>query len=253
MDFEKWRPWYEKIVTSFGFDRSADQRSADLLERLIQGKSIHPSFVQRMVEGETVAVFGCGPSVEKNINEFLTSSVRLGSIVIAADGAATPLARIGQITPMIVVTDFDGAVEDIVNASRAGSLVVVHAHGDNMSALETYVPKFRNVLGSTQVEPRPHVHNFGGFTDGDRSAFLAEEAGAKCVILLGMDFGRVVGKYSKPGHMIDYPANTVKIEKLRLAKELLSWLAGWARAEVLNATGSGEKIPGVDNVALGDL
>jgi hypothetical protein len=253
MDFEKWRPWYERIVTTFGFDRTADERSADLLERLIQGKAIGVSFLRKLVQGETVVVFGCGPSVERNINEFITAPVRDGSIVLAADGASTPLVTIGHIVPRIVVTDFDGGVEDIVSASRGGSLVVVHAHGDNMSALKTHVPKFMSMLGSTQVEPRPNVNNFGGFTDGDRSAFLAEEAGAKRVILLGMDFGRVVGKYSKPGHMIDYPAGPVKIRKLRLAKELLTWLASWASTEILNATGSREKIPGVQSVALGDL
>lgn len=253
MDFEKWRPWYDKIVATFGFDRTADQNSANLLEKLIEGKAVHPSVVHRIIDGETVVVFGCGPSVQRNLKEYFTSSIKDRSIPITADGATTPLLRIGRTIPRIVVTDIDGEIEDIVDVSEKGSVVVVHAHGDNMTALESCVPRFKSVLGSTQVEPRPHVYNFGGFTDGDRSAFLAEEAGAKCIVLMGMDLGRVVGKYSKPGHTTDYPASSTKIRKLLMAKELLSWLAGWAQAEILNATGSGEKIEGVDDVALSEL
>jgi hypothetical protein len=253
MDFEKWRPWYDRIVATFGFDRIADQNSADLLEKLIGAKAVHPSIVHRIVEGETVVVFGCGPSIERNIRDYLTSPIKERSIPITADGATTPLLRIGGIIPRVVVTDMDGEIKDIIDATRRGSVAVIHAHGDNMTALESWVPRFERVLGSTQGEPRQHVHNFGGFTDGDRSAFLAEEASARRIVLMGMDLGRVVGKYSKPNNTRDYPANPTKIRKLSMAKELLSWLAGWAQAEILNATGLGEKIEGVDDVALSDL
>jgi hypothetical protein len=147
----------------------------------------------------------------------------------------------------------DGEIKDIVDAIRRGSVAVIHAHGDNMKVLESWVPRIEKALGSTQVEPRQHVHNFGGFTDGDRSAFLAEEANARRIVLMGMDLGRVVGKYSKPCNTTDYVASPTKIKKLSMAKELLSWLAGWAQADVLNATGLGEEIEGVDDVALSDL
>ena len=252
MEFERWRPWYDRIRTTFGFDRTADQDSANLLEKLIEAKAVHPSVVHKMIEGETVAVFGCGPSIQRNLKDYLTSSINK-SIPIAADGATTPLLKVGRIIPRIVVTDIDGEIQDLVDASERGSVVVVHAHGDNVTALESCVPRFNSVLGSTQVQPRPHVYNFGGFTDGDRAAFLAEEACARRIVLMGMDFGRVVGKYSKPGHTRDYPASSTKIKKLSMAKELLTWLAGWAQAEILNATGSGEKIEGVDDVALSEL
>lgn len=253
MDFEKWSPWYERILGAFGFDRTADQDSASLLEKLIEGKAVHTSVVREIIEGETVVVFGCGPSIQRNLNDYLMSPIKDKSIPIAADGATTPLLRIGHIIPRIVVTDLDGDIEDLVDASKRGSIVAVHAHGDNMTALESCVPRFNSVLGSTQVEPRPHVNNFGGFTDGDRSAFLAEEAGAKRIVLMGMDLGRVVGRYSKPGHTTDYPASSTKIKKLLMARELLSWLASWAEADILNATGSGEKIEGVDDVGLSEL
>jgi uncharacterized Rossmann fold enzyme len=184
MDFDKWRPWYERILTAFSFDWSEDAKSADLLEKLLEGKAILPSAVQRIVEGENAVVFGFGPSLERNLNEYLTSGLKGRSISIAADGATTSLLRGYHLVPEIVVTDLDGDVGDLVDASKKGSVVVIHAHGDNKIPLMRHVPKFGSVLGSTQVEARPHVYNFGGFTDGDRAAFLAEEVGARRVILL---------------------------------------------------------------------
>ncbi len=253
MDFEKWRPWYERILETFSFDRSTDEQSADLMERLVSGKAILPSVVQRIAQNENVVIFGCGPSVDKNLDEYLARKLNGRLVTIAADGATTPLLRRGEIVPTIVVTDLDGEPADLVDASKKGSIMNVHAHGDNQISLTRHVPQFEQVFATTQVEARAHVFNFGGFTDGDRAVFLAEEAGARRIILLGMDFGKVVGKYSKPGHTMDYGANPTKLRKLRLAKELISWLASWARAEILNATGAGETIKGVENVTLSEI
>ena len=253
MDFEKWRPWYDKIVAAFGFDRAADEKSANLLEKLIEGRVIRFSAVQRIIEDETTIVFGCGPSIERNLSEYLTSQIKDRAVLVAADGATTPLLNIGGTVPRVIVTDLDGEVSHMMDAFKKGSVMVIHAHGDNMMALQSWVPMFKSLLGTTQVKPPPHLYNFGGFTDGDRSAFLAEEAGARRIVLLGMDLGRVVGKYSKPGYTMDYLGSPTKIRKLLIAKELLSWLAGWADAEILNATGAGEKINGVEDVALSDL
>lgn len=253
MDFEKWRPWYERIVAEFGFDRDADQRSADLLDRLLAGKAVDPSEIRHLVEDMTVVIFGCGPSVERNLREFQASTLDGKAVTIAADGATTPVLRTGRFVPDIIVTDLDGRVRDIAEARRKGAIIAVHAHGDNMPALRRWVPVFASALGTTQVEPRTHVHNFGGFTDGDRAAFLAEEARAARIILAGMDLGTVVGKYSKPGHAADFDASPEKARKLSMAKELLTWLASWAEAEILNATGLGEKIEGLKNAPFSSL
>jgi uncharacterized Rossmann fold enzyme len=83
------------------------------------------------------------------------------------------------------------------NSEKRGAIMVVHAHGDNIDMIKKMVPKFRKVVGTTQVMPLANVHNFGGFTDGDRAVFLAEEFGAKKVVLVGMDLGDSIGKYSK--------------------------------------------------------
>ena len=35
--------------------------------------------------------------------------------------------------------------------------------------------------------PAPRVHNFGGFSDGDRAVFAADALGAKTITLFGFD------------------------------------------------------------------
>ncbi|KAF5423700.1 MAG: hypothetical protein C5S45_00565, partial [Candidatus Methanocomedens sp.] len=82
------------------------------------------------------------------------------------------------IVPHIIVTDLDGDVKAEIKASQAGAVMVVHGHGDNIPIIMSIVPKLCNVVGSTQTVPLDNVHNFGGFTDGDRCVFLARELGA---------------------------------------------------------------------------
>ncbi|MDQ1282410.1 MAG: 2-amino-4-hydroxy-6-hydroxymethyldihydropteridine diphosphokinase, partial [Euryarchaeota archaeon] len=85
-------------------------------------------------------------------------------------------------------TDLDGPFAAILEANRKGAILAVHAHGDNLDALSIYVPKLERIIGTVQCRPRPGLYNFGGFTDGDRSVFLARELGASEVDLLGFDF-----------------------------------------------------------------
>ena len=66
--------------------------------------------------------------------------------------------------------------------------MVVHAHGDNLDALKRYVPQLERIIGTVQCRPPPGLYNFGGFTDGDRCVFLAQELGAASIKLVGFDF-----------------------------------------------------------------
>ena len=56
--------------------------------------------------------------------------------------------------------------------------MVVHSHGDNIDKLHSHVPQLDKIIGSTQAVPLDNVFNFGGFSDGDRCAYLAKEFGA---------------------------------------------------------------------------
>jgi hypothetical protein len=133
--------------------------------------------------------------------------------VIAADGAANRLYAAGM-RPAAIVTDLDGATEAFVEMNRAGTVIVVHAHGDNRDRLRFWVPLFPGPLvGTTQARPFGRIHNFGGFSDGDRAVFLA----------LALDAGEVL----LAGFFLDDPSvNPVKRRKLLWARTLLG-VAGY--------------------------
>jgi len=208
--------------------------------------------LKEIITGRPAIVLGAGPSLAEDIIRLQEASLLDRFCLIAADGATTGLLRVGRVLPQIVATDLDGRVEDQVLVSRGGCTVVIHGHGDNMPAMKAYVPRFKRRIGSTQVEPKPNVYSFGGFTDGDRAAFLAVEMGASALVLVGMDFGNIVGEYSKP----QFHVSALKHEKLGIGLELLEWLATRTRIPLYNATRRGVPIKGfkrVEPVDLGSL
>ena len=164
-------------------------------------------------------------------------------IIVSADGATKALIEIG-LKPDIIVTDLDGYLPAIVYSNLKNSYVVVHAHGDNIDKLISYVRFFRKIIGTTQVMPLPKIYNFGGFTDGDRCIYLAYSLKARYVLLFGMDFGSKVGRYSKE-FISDYKT---KIVKLAIGKLLISLLSN--RIKIYNATYSKPVIKGVENIEL---
>ncbi|MFB6070734.1 MAG: 6-hydroxymethylpterin diphosphokinase MptE-like protein [Halanaeroarchaeum sp.] len=180
MDFTDWEPIYERILADFGYDRAADERSRDLLAGLIE-----PFDLSRLdVEGRTVAIAGGADSLGDE-----HSTVRAADVVFAASTAADHLRDAGLAVDL-VVTDLDKHPETAVELSRSGTPVAVHAHGDNVGLIEEVVPAMAgaNVLGTTQAEPVGPVRNFGGFTDGDRAAFLADHLDATTLTFPGWDF-----------------------------------------------------------------
>ena len=124
-------------------------------------------------------------------------------------------------------------LKDILGLSNQGALPIVHAHGDNIDKIEKFVPKLDCLLGSTQVKPTKNVFLWGGFTDGDRACFIASHYHPKRIILTGMDFGNIVGHWSKPNRLEDFPASKRKSIKLEIAKELISYLRANSNIEYL--------------------
>lgn len=248
-----WLPHYRRIAKLLGLSMEADWEATLKLAKLVEGKAVKPSEAVRKVSGKTVIVFGAGPSLEADLKRLSKANLLGRMVPIAADGAVSALL-IFKIIPSLVVSDLDGKAEDLLKAERLGALLVVHGHGDNVDKFSSLVPRFRKVLATTQVKPvKGLVYNFGGFTDGDRAAFLAEALRAKRIILAGMDLGETVGKFSKPWLKGEAEASPTKKVKLKIAKELLEWLAGWAEAEILNFTLRGEDIPGIKRIGLEEL
>ncbi len=207
MDYEEWRALYEAISKDLGLSKTRDLEAAMLLRGLV--KPLPLSELRRLIHGKTVHIYGAGSSLEE-VRDFPPTTK------ISADGATTYLMEQG-VLPEVVVTDLDGRIEDLLEASERGSIAVIHAHGDNMDKLRLYAPRFRRVIPTCQCRPPPGVHNFGGFTDGDRAVFMASHLGAKRIVLHGMDFGEV-GKYS---FSMDTPW---KRKKLKWGKKLIDYL-----------------------------
>ena len=185
MRFEDWEPIYLNILDDFGFSREHDEEAARLLSCLLRDrrpdKILEEAF--DLVHGQFVIVCGNAPSLAEEVKSRLEED----SVLIAADGATEVLLEEARL-PSIIVTDLDGPFPAIKELNQKGSIVVVHAHGDNLDALRNCVPQLVRVIGSTQSRPLHNVYNFGGFTDGDRCVFLARHLGAAAIELIGFDF-----------------------------------------------------------------
>ncbi|MDM7940476.1 MAG: DUF115 domain-containing protein [Methanothrix sp.] len=183
MQFEAWEPIYLEILEDFGFSLARDEEAAELLQDLLCGGGLGVSVARAKICGRVAIVCGNAPGLERELEGLQVKDAAF----VAADGATGVLLKKG-IVPEIVVTDLDGPFWAILEADQRGSIVVVHAHGDNLDALKRCVPQLRNIIGTVQCRPPEGLYNFGGFTDGDRCVFLARELGAAFIQLLGFDF-----------------------------------------------------------------
>jgi hypothetical protein len=183
MQFATWEPLYQTILQDFGFSPGRDEEAAKLLAELLRGRESPLRFAEARVGGYMAVVCGNAPSLD----EELAGLQKRDAVFIAADGATAVLLR-HDIVPDIVVTDLDGPFPAILKANQMGSIVVVHAHGDNLDALNRYVPQLEKIIGTVQCRPPPGLYNFGGFTDGDRCVFLAKELCSASIKLVGFDF-----------------------------------------------------------------
>ena len=185
-----WESKYRDILKEFGYSRKKDSQSCRLLNLLLTEKT-KTAAIKDLIENKPVFVVGAGPSLLSCI-PILKKYKKITKIV--ADGAVQALIE-NSLRPNIVVTDLDGDVNALKKTGRTNTIMVVHAHGDNSDKLHL-VKNFKNCIGTTQTKPIGKIQNFGGFTDGDRCVFLANHFKAKKIILLGMDFGTTIGKYS---------------------------------------------------------
>ncbi len=208
MNFPEWEPHYLQIIGEFDYDREEDEAAALLLSRLLPAERTTPDQLRQIIEDRIVTVLGNGPGLAAELGA-------VEGVVVAADEAVSVASAHG-IRPDVVVTDLDGEVEDILRAGESGSVVVIHAHGDNQDALRRWAAKFPpGTVATTQSTPFEGVHNFGGFTDGDRAVFLADHFGAREIRLLGFDFENPNEKDL---------AMEVKQRKLLWAKKLIEGL-----------------------------
>jgi hypothetical protein len=186
MEWRAWQPYYRRIVASFGYSTAADRRSARSLADGLSPPDVSRArtSLERRLAGADVVVAGDGPSLEAELDGVVGDETS----VVAADGAVARLRDAG-VEVDVAVTDLDGAPEACAELSRDGAPVALHAHGDNASLIDEWLPRFDHdaVVGTTQCRPERGLANHGGFTDGDRAAFLADAMGARRIALAGFD------------------------------------------------------------------
>ena len=224
--YELWAPRYAAIRADLGYPFEREQLAAAALERLLPERARGdplPRLAPHLV-GRDAIVVGLAPGAGPPPVWRLPATTPPPA-VLAADGATRTCLSAGLV-PSVVVTDLDGPVPAEVEANGRGAFVVVHAHGDNVPALERWVPEFPGELaGSWAGPPRDGLLDVGGFTDGDRAAYLAEELGARRVLLWGFDQETV--------DEADPAARERKRRKLQWAERLLEELARDGRSPVL--------------------
>ncbi|QCC47638.1 6-hydroxymethylpterin diphosphokinase MptE-like protein [Halobellus limi] len=203
MNFERWNPIYESILRDFGYPRDGDERARDVVAAYAE-----PFDFDRLdCTGDAVAVVGAAPSVSEEVNR-----VADADRTFAASTAADVVRDAGHDVDLMV-TDLDKNPETARELTREGTPVAAHAHGDNVPLVEEWLPRLEtaHVLATTQAAPVDAVYNFGGFTDGDRAAFIADALGAAELRFVGWDFD-------------DPTVDPAKAKKLRWAERLLHYL-----------------------------
>jgi len=218
VEYNEWVSRYDRIRAELGFPFEREAAAADLLVSLLPASApLEPlERLRPLVNGRTAVVVGLAPRTQPPPLWRLPAGDRAPAL-IAADGATETCLGAGLI-PTIVVTDLDGPVPAEILANSRGATVVIHAHGDNRPALLEWVAQFPGeVVGSWAGPPRPRLLNVGGFTDGDRSAYLADHLGAERILLWGFDF-----QHTAP---TDVAAHELKLVKLAWAERMLGELA----------------------------
>ena len=239
MTIRGWKTQFKEIRKEFGYLEKDDLISVKKLDSILKDKN-SKNQLQKIIKGKTVFIIGAGPSLTKSLKHIKNSE---NVVKIVADGAVKALIE-KNIKPDILVTDLDGDLESIEKIGKTKIPIIVHAHGDNYEKLEI-VKKLKNVVGSTQTRKFGKIENFGGFTDGDRCVFLAEYFDARKIVLIGMDFGQKIGKYSKH-RIVD---RKIKIKKLKFGKKIAEWIGTKSKADLFSTN----RIKGYKTIRMVDL
>lgn len=251
MEWSVWKTQYWAIIDQLGLSIQADAQSATQLEQYLMMFASERRFavLQKLLTifQQPVIIAGAGPSLEQDVEKFLTTRGTRAIRVIAADGATT-LLKTKSLLPAAVLTDLDGDHTAIHWALRDGAVILIHAHGDNMRLVASFCKSYgfdfdtKFVWGTTQTQPG-NLWNFGGFTDGDRAICMAFHFRTPLIGLMGFDFGNQIGKYSWYNSPIKKSLDR-KVEKFQIALSIISSSYPTHKGLRFNLTVGGEEIPG---------
>ena len=143
--------------------------------------------------------------------------------IIASDGAVGVIDDFENL--ICIVSDLDGGLH-LDKAAKNGQRFIIHAHGDNISrwkkCLDTWscFPSPPEIILSNQVDEKLEgMHNFGGFTDGDRAVCFA--------LWAGVDISKIELVGFSTGHIGEWSGTTnteLKFDKLSWMKKILAFL-----------------------------
>jgi uncharacterized Rossmann fold enzyme len=241
--YTEFKRWYLSILEDFDFDYQMDIKARDFLSQILRIKKNKWDLERNLIcikdliqSKKSILIYGCGPSLERSVSYIIN---KLGIKIFkkwlnfTADGAIR-LLRKNNIEVDGNFTDLDGISK---NDFRYSKFNIVHAHGDNIKKLKYFKKEillFNNIIPTSQVEPIRDIVNPGGFTDGDRILFFLKSflLPEQSIYLIGMDFDRIVGKYSKLFMIKDEKASPIKVKKLIYAKNLIEWLASKIKNQI---------------------
>lgn len=197
-DIDWWWSLQEEISEQFSFSKDRESVASSL----VSNSKSNISLIRKRIENKDLILVGAGIQEDTDIPN---------SNVIVADGALRACSE-RNIIPSIVITDLDGYIPEILLASKQGSEIIVHAHGDNIARVFQYLPEI-NPSCITTTYPSTSNQCWGGFTDGDRALMMSLSLNCKTVKMVGFDYS-VVGDYSG-----DYSPR--KLEKLAWARKIV--------------------------------
>ena len=152
MKWVDWYPIYLNIVQRLNLDSDTDREATDLLTSMLEPVDPDP-LLKRLsdsISGNQVIICGAGPSLKQHMESLLKDDSLTESVIVVADGDTFVILELGLHCD-VVVTDLDGDIDHLMEAKKNGALLIVHAHGDNMDRVKSFVPKLGDILGSTQV------------------------------------------------------------------------------------------------------
>ncbi len=241
--YREFKDWYFKIIEDFKFNHKKDYKARNYLSQILEKKGKNwdlelnlVTFKNLLKTKNIILIYGCGPSLEVTV-KILLKELRpkffANCINLAADGASILLKNKGLHINGIF-TDLDGITKEEFFYSE---FLFIHAHGDNIEKLKSFKDEiliFKNVIGTTQVEPSKNLINPGGFTDGDRILYFLRTLlePKHQIFLIGMDFQNIIGKYSKLNINENQEGNAIKIKKLKFAIELIEWIMHLIKNEI---------------------
>lgn len=219
----------DQVREHFGWALKPDQDSAEALVQRVDALALdHPiwskqsrselltSISAKLNSADKVVIVGA--AVEQSQ---ISESHQQGVVFIAADGSIGAFTNYDQLA--CIVSDFDGG-EHLAKAVQSQVDIVAHAHGDNVARWSELLPIWKlesvGLVLSHQCPDRiDGMHNFGGFSDGDRAICFALACGVELekIELIGYSM-QAVGQWSG----ISDPQR--KLEKLKWMQKVLQIL-----------------------------